>query len=77
MQRFLDGAFVAVFLRQARLVLWIEGHEYDLLDPRITVQRTDCLPFLARRILIEEQGRTVLEVRYWFFQREAWPDDGL
>lgn len=69
-------AFVAVFLRRDRLILWIGGHEYDLLNPEMTVQRLDFLPFLARRLRIEEQGQTVLEAKYWFFQREAWPDDG-
>jgi len=69
-------AFVAVFLRQDRLVLWIDRDEYDLLNPCITAERLDVLPFLARRFRIEEQGGTLLEVKYWFFQRGAWPDDG-
>jgi hypothetical protein len=68
--------FVAIFLRRDRFVLWIDGTEYDLLNPDITVQRLDFLPFFARSLRIKNQGRAVLEVKYWFFQREAWPDDG-
>ena len=68
--------FVAVFLRTDRVVLWLDGDQYDLLDPNIAVQCVDFLPFFARSLRIEEQGRTVREVKYWFFQREAWPDDG-
>lgn len=69
-------AFVAVFLRRDRFMLWIDGHEYDLLDPGIRVRRLDFLPFFARSLRIEKQGRTVFDVKYWFFQRQAWPDDG-
>jgi hypothetical protein len=68
--------FVAVFLRGTEFVLWVNGCEYELLEPGVSGRVQDMVPFLVRRFQLQRNGQTSFEGRYWFLQGQGWPDDG-
>jgi hypothetical protein len=67
---------MAVFLWHEDAVLWIDGHQYPLLDPLLRVE-IGSRPFMpVRTVSVALDGHPAFKEYYWFVSDDAWPDDG-